>query len=115
MSTTTTSASPLSAMPRATVAPTLPAPPTTVTFRFMSAPESPPRLHIRDDRVAELGGRELGGAGHQAGEIVRDPFRCDRAVHPLDDEIRRLGPPEVAQHHLSGQDHGSRIDLVQVR
>src|SRR2546427_9510447 len=38
MSITTTSASDLSATPRATVAPTLPAPPTTVTFRFMSAP-----------------------------------------------------------------------------
>src|SRR5437762_9791923 len=35
MSMTTTSASCLSATPRATVAPTFPAPPTTVTFRFM--------------------------------------------------------------------------------
>src|SRR5262245_34568569 len=38
MSITTTSASDLSAIPRATVAPTLPAPPTTVTFRFIRAP-----------------------------------------------------------------------------
>src|SRR4029453_4079313 len=37
MSITTTSASDLSATPRATVAPTLPAPPTTVTFRFISS------------------------------------------------------------------------------
>src|SRR5437762_11951918 len=35
MSMTTTSASCLSATPRATVAPTLPAPPTTVTLRFI--------------------------------------------------------------------------------
>jgi hypothetical protein len=35
MSMTTTSASSLTAMARATVAPTLPAPPTTVTLRFM--------------------------------------------------------------------------------
>src|SRR4051812_14679322 len=38
MSMTTTSARFLSATPRATVAPTFPAPPTTVTLRFMSAP-----------------------------------------------------------------------------
>src|SRR5947207_9139150 len=37
MSITTTSASDLSATPRATVAPTFPAPPTTVTFRFISS------------------------------------------------------------------------------
>ncbi len=35
MSMTTTSASSLTAMARATVAPTLPAPPMTVTFRFI--------------------------------------------------------------------------------
>ena len=35
MSMMTTSASSFSAMARATVAPTLPAPPTTVTLRFM--------------------------------------------------------------------------------
>src|SRR6187455_1870451 len=35
MSTTTTSASSLCAIARATVAPTFPAPPTTVTFRFI--------------------------------------------------------------------------------
>src|SRR5437870_12309487 len=38
MSITTTSASCLSDTPRATVAPTLPAPPTTVTLRFINAP-----------------------------------------------------------------------------
>src|SRR5439155_22204829 len=38
ISMTTTSASCLSATPRATVAPTLPAPPTTVTLRFIPAP-----------------------------------------------------------------------------
>src|SRR5690349_4555026 len=38
MSTITTSASSFSAMLRATVAPTFPAPPTTVTLRFIVAP-----------------------------------------------------------------------------
>src|SRR5688572_14299102 len=39
ISTITTSASSFSAMLRATVAPTLPAPPTTVTLRFIETPE----------------------------------------------------------------------------
>src|SRR5688572_26675239 len=39
ISTITTSASSFSAMLRATVAPTLPAPPTTITLRFIEAPE----------------------------------------------------------------------------
>src|SRR5437899_7791842 len=45
MSITTTSASCLSDTPRATVAPTLPAPPTTVTLRFISAPSSRATYH----------------------------------------------------------------------
>src|SRR5436309_14619241 len=54
MSITTTSASCLSATPRATVAPTLPAPPTTVTLRFISHPHrkraSRTRRNDRKDR-----------------------------------------------------------------
>src|SRR5215510_8301373 len=50
MSMTTTSASCLSATPRATVAPTLPAPPTTVTLRFMSAPLDHDQRGDRRDR-----------------------------------------------------------------
>src|SRR5438128_8783965 len=54
MSRITTSASCLSATPRATVAPTFPAPPTTVTLRFIVAPDRAGRsverkkLHHRD-------------------------------------------------------------------
>src|SRR3954464_8291634 len=91
ISITTTSASCLSATPRATVAPTFPAPPTTVTFRFISAPRSSvvscrpvsrPRpggepnvnaengeLHVLDDRVGELRRLQLGGAVHQPREV----------------------------------------------
>src|SRR5262245_36212783 len=125
MSMTTTSASCLSATPRATVAPTLPAPPTTVTLRFMSAPSTAPQettkhettkktscgfrvfgfrvfvSHVVDDGVGELRRFELGRAVHQAREVVGDPLGADRAVHPLHHEIGRLGPAEVAQHHLA--------------
>src|SRR6187401_1544031 len=89
MSTMTTSASSLSAMQRATVAPTLPAPPTTVTLRFML--EAPYRrwamgnrpLHVPDNFVGELRALQLGGAVHQPREVVGDAFRSDRAVHAL--------------------------------
>src|SRR4051812_23085360 len=130
MSMMTTSASCLSATPRATVAPTLPAPPTTVTLRFIVAPAAKNakkgrdrkagvlrglcgrdsalrslRLHVRDNVVAELGRLQLGGALGQPREVVGDPPRGDRAFHPLDDQIGRLVPSHVAEHHLAGQDH----------
>src|SRR6266545_7223704 len=124
MSTTTTSASCLSATPRATVAPTLPAPPTTVTLRFICAPcQNDQRrarrvrradffcvlselrvqrrvLHTRDDGVPELGGLQLGRTFHEAREVVGHALRSDSAVHPFHDEIGGLGPPEMSQHHL---------------
>src|SRR5207344_3383817 len=81
MSITTTSASCLSATPRATMAPTFPAPPTTVTLRFMSAPvhndqrrnhkdrgTSCRLLHFLDDFVTERRRGELGRAFHEPGE-----------------------------------------------
>src|SRR5437016_3008851 len=91
ISTTTTSASCFSATPRATVAPTFPAPPTTVTLRFIGSHSSGfglqasgfgPRLesgawsltplHVLDQQVPELRRAHLGGIVHQPGEIIRD-------------------------------------------
>src|SRR5580765_7034894 len=138
MSMTTTSASCLSATPRATVAPTFPAPPTTVTLRFISVSwrcqnrdsVSPPlrtpwreihcggvlwqRLHIVDDGVGELRRLQFRRTVHQAREIVGDALGGDRAVHPLHDQIAGLTPAEVTQHHLSGQNDRARIHLVLV-
>src|SRR4051812_29233040 len=62
MSMTTTSASAFSATPRATVAPTLPAPPTTVTLRFILAPCARSRwqdAHAGSRRALLDGGPEL--------------------------------------------------------
>src|SRR5262249_54291492 len=147
MSITTTSASCLSATPRATVAPTFPAPPTTVTLRFIPAPRSyegncrdrgqrkdfwlgflPRKMfsavcavsavavsHVADDGVPEFRGLQLGRAVHEAREVVGDAFGGDGAVHALHDELRRLDPSEVPQHHLAGEDHGAGIHLVLVR
>src|ERR1051325_877682 len=116
---TTTSASRLSATPRATVAPTLPAPPTTVTFRFIPSPskrvENSSTLHMIDDGVPELRGLQLFRAVHQPREIVRDRLGANRAVHPLHDEVRRLVPAHVAEHHLARQNHRARVDLVLIR
>src|SRR5437016_4335035 len=113
MSMTTTSASCFSATPRATVAPTLPAPPTTVTFRFIYAPR--PRLtaepaehaekewlcvlgvlggqswsHVLDDCVAKLGCLQLRRAVHEAREVVRHTARADCAFHAFDDQVRHF-------------------------
>src|SRR5262245_44418415 len=131
MSMTTTSASCLSATPRATVAPTLPAPPTTVTLRFMSAPEMNTKLtkttkdlcglcglcgsHLGNNRVPEVRRRQLGRAFHEPREVVRDALGGNRAVHALDDEISRFDPAEVAEHHLAREDHGAGIYFVEIR
>src|SRR5437763_16707094 len=91
MSMMTTSASSLSATARATVAPTLPAPPTTVTFLFIDAstyeltialdsdPATSPtrQLHVRYHRFRELRRLELRGALHLAREVVGDLLLID--------------------------------------
>ena len=143
MSTMTTSASSLSAMQRATVAPTLPAPPTTVTLRFICCSSN-------DDqrgRLAEAAELQAGCAlrvsassacrirrvymllmiaspnsdvfssvapVHQPREVVGDALGGDRAVHPLDDQVGGLVPAEVSEHHLAREDHRARVDLVLV-
>src|SRR3954469_8657081 len=118
----TTSASSFDAIALATVAPTAPAPPTTVTFLFIYSPRVTFRpadtergmLHIANHCVGELGCLELGGAGHQPREVVGDLLGGDRAIHALDEQIGGLHPSHVAQHHLTRQNHRSGIDLVQI-
>src|ERR671913_2228301 len=98
MSMMTTSASSLSAIALATVAPTFPAPPTTVTLRFMNRI---PRLHVPDDLVGELRRAHFRGAFHQPREVVGDVLRRDGAVHTLDDQVRGFNPAEMPEHHLA--------------
>src|SRR5476649_660503 len=138
MSMTTTSASCFSATPRATVAPTFPAPPTTVTLRFILSllsrrstrnPRNPQKtsgsacsacsalyvaLHVLDNGVGELRRLQFRRAVHLAGEVVGDALGGDRAVHALHDQIRRLAPAEVTEHHLAGEDHRAGVHLVLV-
>src|SRR5688500_9037192 len=128
MSMMTTSASSLSAIARATVAPTLPAPPTTVTFLFIvgclllqpdfSAPGFLPLkaeatesgrnargfrlqaedLHVCNDRVGELRRLDLGRVLGETREVVGDPPARDRPVHAADDQVGGLAPSQVSQH-----------------
>src|SRR5215203_4036507 len=85
MSMMTTSARLRSAMTRAAVIPTLPAPPTTVTLRFMccgsrGCGRTP--LHVGDDGVGELRRLELGRAFHLAREVVGHLFLGDGLLEP---------------------------------
>src|SRR6476660_1152963 len=100
MSTTTTSASSLTAIARATVAPTFPAPPTTVTLRFIGSclPVRPQALgprHVLNHCGREFRSLELGGSRDQARQIVGDPLGPDRALERRDHEVGRLGPAHV--------------------
>src|SRR5207247_5608313 len=144
MSITTTSASCFSATPRATVAPTFPAPPTTVTLRFIAAPRCaiaprprrtaeaaedfalcpllsrlPPfvslSLHVLNDVVAELRRLQLRRAVHQAREVVRHPPGADRAFHAFDDQVRYFAAAEMPEHHLARENHRAQDHLHLVR
>src|SRR5579864_4521828 len=134
---TTTSASCCSAIPRATVAPTFPAPPTTVTLRFISVrllwllalglgalgckakPRASQRsaraLHALDHGVGKLRRLQLRGALHEAREIVGDSLDGYGAVHPFHDQIGRLHPSQMPEHHLAGEDHRPWVHLVLIR
>lgn len=73
-----------------------------------------------DDGLAELAALQqlhvaLAVGLHQPVEVVRDAARADGAVHALDDEVRRVVPAQVAEHHLAGQDHAARVHLVLAR
>src|ERR1044072_2286889 len=122
MSMMTTSASSLSATARATVAPTFPAPPTTVTFRFMrplwlSATDTHRRtrlLHVGDDAAAERRALHLVGALHQPCKIIGDGPGGNRPVHALHHQVGGFGPSHVAQHHFAREDDRARVDLVLV-
>src|ERR1700730_16943011 len=137
MSMTTTSASCRSAIPRATVAPTFPAPPTTVTLRFIGysalrrstqnsqKPQNRVALrvqrvlrctssHVLNHCVPELGGADFGRIVHQAGEVVGDPFGGDGPVHALYHQVGRLGPAEMPEHHLAREHNRARVHLVQI-
>src|SRR6185437_10396647 len=133
----TTSASCLSATARATVAPTLPAPPTTVTFLFIAAfpvasflfpafssqlsafssrflvpawSDLAPssQLHVLNDRIAELRGLQLGRPFHLPGEIVGDLLLLNRLLEAGFDQLGGFRPAEIPEHHHAREDHRAR-------
>src|SRR5690606_17509614 len=114
MSIRTTSASSFTAIARATVAPTFPAPPTTVTLRFMRLPllQAGCPSQVLDDRVGELRRAQLRRALHQACQVVRDPLLLDGPAERGGDQVRSLLPAEVLEHHHARQDDGRRVDDV---
>jgi len=58
---------------------------------------------MRDQRIAELRALHFFRAVHEAGEIVGNDLVADRASNGCNDQIRRLSPAHVAQHHLTGE------------
>ena len=65
-----------------------------------------------NNRLAELGALEEGGAFHESLEVVGDCFGADGAFNALDDEVGRFLPAHVFEHEDAGQDDRSRVDLV---
>ena len=59
--------------------------------------------------------RDLVRAVQQPREVVGDLLVDDRRLHRGDDQVGRLAPAEVAQHHLGREDQRARVDLVLAR
>src|SRR5258705_4912027 len=106
MSIRTTSASCFPATPRATVAPTFPAPPTTVTFRFISAPHP-----TRNAKPAKSAKRSflLSSSWCRRTQLPLKPPRekivgfcglcglcVPRPLHVFDHRVRELGRLQLA-------------------
>src|SRR5690242_8732356 len=72
------------------------------------------RSHVGDDIVAECGTFDLGRAFHLARKIIGDLLRANGAVQTFDNQVRRLGPAQVTEHHFAAQYHGTGIDLILV-
>src|SRR2546425_3734428 len=70
-------------------------------------------LDMLDYALGEGGGRDLGGVGHQAGQVVGDASRLERALEPAHDRRRDVRPPQLLEHHRPRQDHTPGIHLVE--
>src|SRR6266508_3928949 len=89
------------------------------SFGPMSATHDPPwggvpASHVADHDTPELATRELPRPFHEPGEVIRHGLAADPAIHASEDQIGGLRPAQVAQHHLTGQDHRPGVDLVEV-
>ncbi len=58
-------------------------------------------LHFPYHRVSKLGTLQQPRPLHQSVKIIRHRPGRDRPFHTLDDQVRRLAPTHVAQHHLA--------------
>src|SRR5438093_12891476 len=124
-STSTTSPNSFSTTYWATEAPTLPAPTTLILGRRLmtlsgsalpTCMRAPLRLrHGLDDGRPELRALHLPRALHETREVVGDHLGLDRLLKRRDDPVRRVGPPQVAQHHLARENDRARVDLVLTR
>ncbi len=72
-------------------------------------------LHMLNDRIRELRAFHFFRTIHQTGKVIGDGFRCDRAFHAFDDQIRNFGPAHVAEHHLAGENHRTGIHFIKIR
>ena len=60
----------------------------------------------------ELRALDLGGAVHQAGEVVGDDLVGDGRLERAHDVGGRVGPAEVLEHEHAREQHRAGVDLV---
>lgn len=59
--------------------------------------------HLGDEQIAELAGRDFGGAVHLAGEVVGHNLLVKGLFVSLGDHIRRFLPADMFEHHHAAE------------
>ena len=70
---------------------------------------------MADDVVAKRGTLDFRRTGHLPRKVVGDALAADRAVQSFENQVRRLGPAQVAEHHFAGKHDGAGVHHVLVR
>src|SRR5262249_3936413 len=83
-----------------------------VTSRLKSSLHT--NSHVLNNRVPKFTGLELRRAFHLPLQIVGDSLLFNRLDHATDDQLGRLAPAQMLEHHHTGQDHRSWIDDIQI-
>ena len=69
-------------------------------------------LHILKNGRTKLGTLQQLRARQQPLEIIGNRFFADGALEPGDNQVGRLVPTHMAEHHLPRENHRTRIHLI---
>ena len=78
-------------------------------------PKTQQKLHQIDQHLSKTGATHLHRFVHEPCKVIGHPFVQNGLLHGSKDQVRSLGPTDVPEHHLGGQNGGPRVDVVFAR